>query len=992
LASYTSTQSGNWSSTSTWGGSGPPGNGDTATIASGTTVTVDTAVTVGSNASGIGAAVTIAGASSSSYGVLQMTNSGASLTLQGYDTTTNTLMTVNRYGQYNQSAGTLYGSVASDYGSIVLNKGQIAFTGGTVSTPAANVSWATQITAESITATNYKPFSIPSTSYYIYGVALLNPWIAGSAGTGLGSYGDSSLSFSVSAPSGQLATEVSSLNAVTSTGTYFVDYERGIVYCYTTSATMTGTATYKCLSNTKSWGISTTQATTYNSITASGTTFNYMGRYSSAAEQFALMVSGCTGAGTPSQQFSFTGNTVRWCGQFLDIKNCTGTSGNPLNVTGNTFYHSRCAGTDSQPTYGATIATYHSTNAYLNLSSNTLFLRSAFYTPSCYAAVQGQNTGFVCSSNTGSAQTLIFGQHPGSCAFPGGLIQNNVLTGLGELLDGRFIVNFGGTAGNIATVSGNVFSNMCRFVHMSTNLTVTGNSVYYCFHHMLTGEPNDDVYDANITITDNLIFGPATTTIYQSPGIELGYNHRVFYDNVIIANNTCVGNPQGVFGFGDCQDNAGNTLAVNVSVLNNLHYYNYAGGTTYGMRRATDTTAELTKIHVLQCDYGCYYGANGATSSTYYGNTTATGAFTRGGTNYNVQTSGTRNLPGLALYGPSAAFPTSNIAVAYTDTTPGSTETLNLSTNNGSTYGTAVSIIHTTGTLTTYGASPQVQAGSFTPIALVMTDSSQSWSTTLNASTCPRSRWLKMTSGWLSGSVRAVTNNAATTVTIAPLWGASGGLSAATNASPIAITTSAAHGLSTGNSVCIQGVLTNTAANGVFAITVTGSTTFTLNGTTGNGAANVGLATWAACPAAGDTYTIYQSEVTLTDASSNTLNAQLCGYTTSSYPVFALGGSSASDTSISLANHDITGSDPLLVAESSGTSATSFRLTSSSPAKHTGVAVASVTPSADYFSTSFASPPSIGFAEYVVIGGLVVLMDTLGMGGGMQGLDGGMLR
>ena len=61
-------------------------------------------------------------------------------------------------------------------------------------------------------------------------------------------------------------------------------------------------------------------------------------------------------------------------------------------------------------------------------------------------------------------------------------------------------------------------------------------------------------------------------------------------------------------------------------------------------------------------------------------------------------------------------------------------------------------------------------------------------------------------------------------------------ISNATNASPIAITTSGNHGLSTGQLVGISGVLGNTAANGQFIVTVTGTNTFTLNSSTGNGA------------------------------------------------------------------------------------------------------------------------------------------------------------
>ena len=58
----------------------------------------------------------------------------------------------------------------------------------------------------------------------------------------------------------------------------------------------------------------------------------------------------------------------------------------------------------------------------------------------------------------------------------------------------------------------------------------------------------------------------------------------------------------------------------------------------------------------------------------------------------------------------------------------------------------------------------------------------------------------------------------------------------ASNTSPIVITTTAAHGLTTGDNVTIRFVGGNDAANGTFDITVTGATTFELDGSTGDGA------------------------------------------------------------------------------------------------------------------------------------------------------------
>jgi hypothetical protein len=70
-------------------------------------------------------------------------------------------------------------------------------------------------------------------------------------------------------------------------------------------------------------------------------------------------------------------------------------------------------------------------------------------------------------------------------------------------------------------------------------------------------------------------------------------------------------------------------------------------------------------------------------------------------------------------------------------------------------------------------------------------------------------------------------------------------IASSTNASPITITTSAAHGYSTGDKVTIIGHLVNTAANGQWTITVVDADEFTLDGSVGNG---VGVATGTHSP------------------------------------------------------------------------------------------------------------------------------------------------
>lgn len=75
----------------------------------------------------------------------------------------------------------------------------------------------------------------------------------------------------------------------------------------------------------------------------------------------------------------------------------------------------------------------------------------------------------------------------------------------------------------------------------------------------------------------------------------------------------------------------------------------------------------------------------------------------------------------------------------------------------------------------------------------------------------------------------------ATRSTLSSTQAGSAAITAATNATPIVITTAGAHSLTTGDNVSIDLVEGNDAANGTFFVTVTGATTFELDGSSGSG-------------------------------------------------------------------------------------------------------------------------------------------------------------
>lgn len=99
--------------------------------------------------------------------------------------------------------------------------------------------------------------------------------------------------------------------------------------------------------------------------------------------------------------------------------------------------------------------------------------------------------------------------------------------------------------------------------------------------------------------------------------------------------------------------------------------------------------------------------------------------------------------------------------------------------------------------------------------------------TIANGDVQPCPTWLTDSTGALGYAANTDTTGS---VTIA------GGAASVTNASPIHVVTSAAHGLTSGDAVFIDLVAGNTAANGRWIVTKVSNTEITLNGSHGNGA------------------------------------------------------------------------------------------------------------------------------------------------------------
>ena len=674
---------GNLSAGATWVGGVAPNcaSTDVITVVSGDTVNVDVSCALGSSAVADGPAITINGTSNVSFGTLTCT-AGVTLTLSGFDTTTNYVMKVNQYGNFHCDSATVVANVPSDYGSYLLVNGHFNANGSTFTIPTANFNWNNAGASVAISNRAATPYDKANGIYVlklITGTTVDPGPVSNSGGTAL-STSCADTSFTITAGT-QLTNCVASYASIASNGDYTIDPKLGVLWYKSASATLTLSYSIK-YGSWFSTGISAQANTAGSSVNIRNSTFSYWGSPNNGNEfsygAIQTRYKQATGIST-DREVVIQSNTFNYVGRAIQISDSTANSSNHIVVSGNTFNWCRY-GTGSFSN-GLVVFGSGGTSSYLDFTNSTFNTYSVAFNSLQRGTIN--NVTF-----TGNAGTLIAWRflQTGATA---STVQNNTLTGFGGggiLADGTVILDSvafaePGAAGALNVFDSNTIHVAHRMARLNNYMTVTNNKFDKCYHHGTVWASANGYYFTGITFKNNITYNCQDSQNFGG-GWTLGYNQSQWIDNVTIQHNTFDGGTRSIQ-FNDSESTV--VLGTRLTITDNI-----ASNSLNGIFQPANSSTNVSMVAPALVDYNDDY------NNTLNPTNRAQAMFVMGGVNYNTAV---RNVTGVYLWAPSGyTLPdATNRTLALTASgTAGTNLALNLVWSGG----TAVNLVNAQGTAT----------------------------------------------------------------------------------------------------------------------------------------------------------------------------------------------------------------------------------------------------------------------------------------------------
>lgn len=721
---------GNASAGSTWVGGVVPVNGDIAVIPVGADITWDYDVTLGDTVVHAGLGLHIEAASQVSFGRVTV-GPGVSLTLASQDehtTGTDYPLVIDQWAQFIVGPdATLILDLPSTNASWVINNGIFHAIGtpghnATITTPTSKHTWAT---AASISPPNLGQYYDRANGINCFP---LEAGISNAVGTGLGSLGDSSLSFSVGAT--LFTHEVASIEACYGTpGNFFVDYQNGILYYYSVPNNVTWTANFKHVDYI-GVPIKSMAATDGNEFIARYTNIQYIGDRTESGGFILSVTHKRVGSGV-SRDFEVTHCNFLFCSEAMGtLDDVVGTAVSNVLIEDNTFWgmHGDAYG----PVIGMIGA---SSNAYISFQRNVGAVPTS-YTIQGY--VPGANyANWTIDDNVFITNTLLRGALGGDEAYFPDLHVGSFVRGLGSP-DSRVLHQFRGTLGHPAVVESIIWRGM-RVHNLSAYNQLKNSIIAFASHHTTMGRvggagPEDTLGQI---VDHNLILEAE-----DNGSLQLCYNGPEFADGAQATHNTIHNSHNTTsLSFGDQTDPGGTNLFAGLVQSSNL----VTNGAGAGMYRRADNSNTMARVHVAGMDYNCLHG-----------NTPDFSGLTRFAT-----FSGLVNVLGVSLFNPSYSVPFSGKALVFTYTS---------ATNQTLAWdgGTAVQLVQATSTAT--GSTNTLNPSNCQDYGTLQ-DTAQTWSSDYSLSTQPVGCWVIITGGTGVGQIRRVVGPvSATEVQTVPSW------------------------------------------------------------------------------------------------------------------------------------------------------------------------------------------------------------------------------